>query len=186
MTAPALLAVVKKNLIGFGCGLLSVILGTLIYFRSERTGEAGALLQQKTDEGEKILATVKNGALLKEQLNTLTAASRDLNQHLLHAGELAKNLQYFYRLEAETGVKLLDIHQGVVAPPPKTGPKPLFSPIPYSLTVQGEYRQVLDLLGCLETGAHFVRFNSFTCSRSTQAETSALTVSLSLELLGLP
>ena len=186
MTTPDLTGLLKKNLIGFGGGLLSVILGVMIYLRSENAGENQSLLQQTTAEGEKILATVKNGASLNEQLHALTAAAHELDQHCLHAGELAKNLQYFYRLEAETGVKLTDIHQGGIAPQPKTGPKRLFTPIPYTLTVQGSYRQVIDLLGHLETGTHFFRFNSFVCSRAAEAQTDTLALNLSFELLGLP
>jgi hypothetical protein len=56
--------------------------------------------------------------------------------------------------------------------------------------VEGNYRQILDFVGRLESGRHFYRLVSATLIRRTERDASGtgflLNLTLNLELLGLP
>ena len=62
-------------------------------------------------EGEILMKNLVNGSGLKEHVETITEKSAELESRLVRPAELAKNLQYFYRLEGETGAKLGELRQ---------------------------------------------------------------------------
>ena len=125
ITNQQLLAAVKAQPIGFGCGALAVVLGLAIYFRGGLLPEAEGLLDQNATLGERIDANLKNGVQLTEQLAAITAARKQIEARLVRPDELAKNQQFFYKLEAETGIKLIDLRQNQVpaAKPGARGPR---------------------------------------------------------------
>jgi hypothetical protein len=185
MSNEQLIALLKKNPISVGCGLLSLLIAVAIYFRSDLVPEAAKLLEQKTAEGERLNANVTNAAQLPEQLAAITEARSDIEKRLVRASELAKNLQYFYRLEAETGAKLLTLRQNPV-PTPKPGAKPALLGIGYTVSFQGPYFTVMEFLRRLESGTHFCRVTQASIGITGNNRTGPLTVSASLELLGQP
>jgi hypothetical protein len=185
MSNEQLIAFIKKNPVSVVCGLLSLLIGVAIYFRIDLVPEAAKLLEQKIAEGERLNANVKNAAQLPEQLATITDARTEIEKRLVRASELAKNLQYFYRLEAETGAKLLTLRQNPV-PATKPGAKPALIGIGYSVSFQGPYFTVMEFLRRLESGAHFCRVTQAGVSIAGNNRAGPLTVSVSLELLGQP
>jgi Tfp pilus assembly protein PilO len=191
MTSADLLAMIKKQPLGFACGLLCLICAGLLYFRGGKIAENRAAFETKSAEATRILANVRNSEKLADQVVEIQALSKEMESRLVRAGQLAVNLQYFYKLEAETEVKLLDVRQGVM---PKAG-KTLYTGIPFNVSVQGSFRQVLAFLQKLENGPHFCRFSSVNytklasvaASRSSGGgDLSAITLSINLELLGVP
>ena len=128
-------------------------------------------------------------ARVYEQVVDIQAFSNEMDSRMIHAGQLAVNQQYFYKLEAETEVKMTDMRQN----PPSRNTKAQgsqYMAIPFNVTVQGSFKQSLAFLQRLETGPHFCRFNgvSFTKSGSSAvgADPTGMTMSLNLELLGTP
>lgn len=185
MTGPQLIALVKKNPISFGCGFLSLLLIGGIYFRSGGIPQATADVEQKSAEGERLASNIKNSAQLNEQFANLAASGKEIEARLVRAGDLAKNLQYFYKLESDTGTKLVDIHQN----PPQAnakGPKTAFAGVGYSLTLQGDYAALVDFLRRLENGAHYCRVMSASLSNNAQDRTGGMKMNLGIELLGTP
>jgi Tfp pilus assembly protein PilO len=190
MTTADLLAMLKKQPVGVACGLISLICAALLYFRSDKIDEYRAENEAKSAEATKILANVRNSEKLAAQVTEIQALSKELDGRLIHAGQLAANLQYFYKLEAETEVKLIDVRQGN---PPKAG-KTLYTAIPFSVAVQGSFKQVMAFLQKLENGPHFCHFTSVNFGRSVAsseagkagADATGTTLSLNLELLGVP
>lgn len=190
ITSKDLVAVVKKNPVAIGCGALSLILLAGSYLRSSRAGELSDQLKQKEQEGQAILDDIRNGANLAEQYDSLTATTKELDSRLVRGSERARNQQYFYRLESDTGVKEISLQPGGVAGPPLHGPKPIYTSIGYSVTVQGDIHQILNFMTGLESGQHFVRLTSATVTRegnrTSAAATAAVNLTLNLEFLGLP
>jgi Tfp pilus assembly protein PilO len=188
MTSADLIAGFKKQPVAFVCGALCVVLGALIYLRSDQIEENRVAYEAKAAEATKILANVRNSENLTKQVAEMNTMTADLEGRLVHAGNLAVNLQYFYKLEAENGVKLVDVRQGN---PPKPGKSPYVG-IPYNVNLQGPFKQVVAFLGKLETGPHFCRFNTVTFSKggglvdSPTASGAPITASITLELLGEP
>jgi hypothetical protein len=192
ITTKNLVAFLKKHPVAIGCGVVSVLLLAGVYFRGSKAGELAVLVKQKEEEGQRILDTIRGGANLPEQFETLAAATKELEARLVRGTERARNQQYFYRIESETGVKevsLQPITPAALTPAQQRQPKTLYAGIGYTVSVQGSYRQILDFVGRLESGSHFYRMVSGSVSRPGQRgatdATNTLTLTLSLELLGL-
>jgi hypothetical protein len=182
MTGADITALIKKHPIGIGCGVLSLLLAAGIYYRSGEGPDAEDKLTQMTDEGERYAANLKNATQLKEQFEALVVANKEIDRRLFHAGQNLTNYQYFYQLQSESGVKLTVLNQNTAAAVKPSG-KNAFTPIGFSVTVQGSLAQLLDFLRRLESGAHYCRVLTATCASSP---TGSLTLTLSLEVLGLP
>ncbi|MBI3887257.1 MAG: hypothetical protein HY302_16250 [Opitutae bacterium] len=188
MTGADLIAAIKRQPIGFVCGLVCLVCGLLLYYTAGDIDAQQLAYDQKAAEVARIEANLRNSDKLREQAAAMLAAAKELEARLMRAGQLAINQQYFYRLEEETGVKLLDLRQNSPAAP-KTGAKSgLYVGVPYNLTIQGSFPQVLAFLRRLETGRHFSRFNtvSFNKASGSEAAGDSLTVTLAVDLLGLP
>ncbi len=180
----------KKRPVAIGCGVLSLVLLAGSYLRSSRVGELGDLLKQKEEEGQKILDNIGNGSGLAKQYESLTATTKDLESRLVRSSERARNQQYFYRIESDTGVKEVNLQPVQAGATAQKGPKTLYTGVGYTISVKGDFRQILDFLGHLENGQHFFRLSSATVSREGQRggpdASNAITLTLNLELLGLP
>lgn len=185
MSNAELVALVKKNPVSFGCGAVSVLLAVAIYFRSDAIPEAETLLAQKTAEAERLTLNVQYSAQLKEQVDTLTVATADIDGRAVRASQLGNNTQYFYRIERDTGVKIVDLRQttpAVVAKPAKGS----FIPVAFSVTAQGTLKQILEFLRQVENGAHFSRVLTASVAGNATQRNSPLTLSFTVELLGVP
>ena len=184
MTNAELFAFVRKNPISLGCSVFALALVGAIYFRSSEIPDSEAALTQKSAEGERLAANLKNAVQLQEHLDALVVANKVVDSRIVRASQFAKNLQYFYKLETETGVKLVTDPR--ISPPlAKKDPKASYVSIPCNLSVQGNMTQLLGFLRRLESVTHYARVQnvSFTSSADRNA---LLSMSINLELLGLP
>lgn len=185
-----IVAFLKKYPVAIGCGVLSVLLLAGSYIRNSRASELVTLMRQKEEEGQKILDNIRNGTNLPEQFETLSAATKGLEARLVRAPERARNQQYFYRVESDTGVKELSLQPNPSSPAQQRGSKTLYTGISYTIAVQGDYRQILFFVGRLESGPHFYRLISASLSRPGPRggpnSSPTISLSLTLELLGLP
>lgn len=181
----------KKYPLAIGCGTLSVILLAGLFLRGSRAGDLAAQLKQKEQDGQRILDNVRDGTNLAEQVETLAAAVRGLESRLVRGSERAANQQYFYQLESETGVKEISLQPASTAPADRRrGPKTLYTGVGFAISVQGDYRQILNLIGRLESGPHFYRLVRASVIHNKASGSNrgggTITLSLTLELLGLP
>ncbi|HRI81275.1 MAG TPA: hypothetical protein PLF88_02480 [Opitutaceae bacterium] len=184
-----LLALLKKNPLVTGVVVLSLLLVGAIYFRLDAMPEANAALEAKSAEGRRLAENIKNSAQLTEQLAAVTEANKEITSRLVRVGQLANNLQYFYRLEADTGIKLLDLRQVTQSRAPANAAK---FPVTFSVSVQGSYPQVFDFLRRLESGSHYCRVMTANLVPADDAGGASLLrpnsarLTLNLELLGQP
>jgi len=186
MTNPQLVAALKKHPISIGCGLLSLVLAVTIYFRGSVIPETEAELAQKSVEGERCDANIKNAKQLKEQLDALVAANQEINSRLVRAPQVGTNTQFFYKLEGETGVKLIDLRQSQLGAGAKVVGKNAFVPIGFTLAVQGQFPELLRLLRELESGARYCRILTASCGAAPADRSAPLSLTLNLEILGQP
>jgi Tfp pilus assembly protein PilO len=185
MNASTIVAAIKKYPIGFTCGAIGLICAVLIYFTSSTIDSKQAEYETKAAEAAKILANVRNSNGLEKEVAEIQALTKEMDSRLVHAGQLAVNLQYFYKLEAENEVKLGDVRQNAVSP--TRAAKNLYIGVPYNVNVTGGYKQVMAFLYRLEAGRHFCRFNTVGISKSPGGiPADAMSLSLSIELLGTP
>lgn len=185
MTNQELIALIKKNPIPVACGVILVAVGIGFYFRSGDFPAAEAELAEKSAAAEKYSLNIKYAAQLKEQFEALTQANKNVDGRLVRASQQGINTQYFYKLERETGVKLMSFGQPPT-PPSVKGAKSAYTPVSFNVSVQGTMPQILDFLRQLEGGTHFVRVMTATCSTNTAVRQGPITLTLSLQMLGLP
>jgi len=190
MGTDQLVSLLKANPISVGCGALALALGAGIYFRGANVPESEALLDQRASLGERIDANLNNGAQLADQYAAIVAARQQIEARLIHADELAKNLQFFYKLEAETGTKLVDLRQNqLAAGKPGAKARSSYVAVGFAVAVRGDYVRLLDFLRRLESSQRFCRVMAVTVgvSGSTDKDRgNELTLNLGLELLGQP
>jgi hypothetical protein len=186
MTNEELLAFLRKNVISVTCVAVSIAIGFVLYYGSDDLPEAEKVLAARTQEGELLAANIEDAHDLKEQYAVLVAANNAIADRTIRVGQLAENMQYFYRLESETGTKLSDPRQLPWNPPGKNAPKTNFTPVGFALTAQGEYAQLLDLLKRLENGEHYCRVVTLNMRPQTELRGGPLLMSMSLDLLGTP
>jgi hypothetical protein len=191
MAAEQFISSLKANPVSVACGALSLALALGIYFRNDMVPESETLLDQQASLGERINANILNGAELADQFASISASRQQIEARLIHPDELAKNLQFFYKLEADTGTKLIDLRQNQLpaGKPGAGGSKSPYIGVGYAVAVRGEYTRLLDFLRRLESGQRFCRIMTanITMSGSTEKDRgNELTLNLGLELLGQP
>ncbi len=179
MTTADLVVQIKKHPVGVGCGLVSIVCGVLLYLRSGNIAASQAELETSTQQATSMIANVRNANGLPEQVKDIQALSKEMEARLMKAGQLAVNLQYFYKLETENEVKLVDVRQNAT---PRNA-KDQYLGVPFTVTVQGSFASVMNFLNRLYNGRHFCRIVSATFTKSAGTD---MTLSLNLELLGQP
>jgi Tfp pilus assembly protein PilE len=184
MTNEEFYAFAKKNPVTVVCAVITVLAVVGIYFRSGDFPEAEADLAQKSAAAERYALNIKYSAQLKEQLDAAVAANKQIEGRLTRASQQGINTQYFYKLQRETGVKLVSFAQAPTAPAKAT--KSAYIPVAFNVSVQGSFPQILDFLRQLESGTHYVRVLTANCASNITARSSPLTLTLTLEMLGLP
>jgi len=188
MTGADITASLKKHPLSVICGLVTVICAVLLYYRADNITASQTELEARTAEANKMIANVRNSTGLPEQVAEIQNQRKELEGRLLKPGQLAVNLQYFYKLEAETEVKLSgDVRQGVAA---KTGKS--YIGVPFAVSVQGTFPQVVNFINRLQNGRHLCRVTSATLNKSGGSDSGAasaerdMLLSINLELLGQP
>jgi hypothetical protein len=159
-----------------------VVAGLLsFYFRSGLLDESAAKLEERSKELKKIKANIAASSQLDEQLEVLTNANAKFQTTAMRVSELAKNPQFFYNFEAKTGVTLTDVKQIVTSAPAKL-PADSYFVIPFNITAEGDFKQLLTFVRNLEYGENVCRITSASLSPSLN---SKLMLSFNIEVLGL-
>ena len=183
-----LIAFIKKNPIGVGCGVLSLALAVTIYYRADLIPAAVTELNEKGALSDRYAANLKYGKDLPEQFQQFTEDNKTINSRLISASDILANQQYFYNLETVTGTKIGQTPLTTAAQ--ARAAKTTFVPIGFNLNVTGTYPQLLDFLGRLENGLHFSRVLNARFSKASGAAGAGnpdlLTLTLTLDLLGQP
>tara|TARA_R110002050_G_scaffold21431_4_gene59345 strand:- start:63 stop:641 length:579 start_codon:yes stop_codon:yes gene_type:complete len=164
LTSQDIVTAFKKHPVGFSCGLVAVLLAIGLYVRSGTIPELETTLEERTAVGEKGQNNIKNSALLDEQLAAMEGAVAQINARAIDRSALADNLQYFYQLEAEYGIKIVELRPESVS---VSKTQATYVEAPFVLGAQGTYRQLLTLLRAIEKGRRFARVDTARFSPSS-------------------
>lgn len=189
MTGADLSALAKKHPISVTCLLVVLVCGVTLYFRADAITVSQAEYEAKSSEAGKMITNIKNAPGLEEQTAELQALGKELDGRLIKAGQLAVNLQYFYKLEADYGVKFLDVRQVASARTGRPATQTIFTPVPFTVTAEGPYDQLVKFLGALQNGRHLCRINAAVFSKGNAPagpNGPVMSLALNLELLGQP
>ena len=189
------LKLLKRRAFAAVCIVLTVGLLVAYFMRLDLLDDTRNKIDTLQKEAGNMKRNLRNAVGLQEQLADLKVLLSIVDARLVRPEELASNLQYFYRLESATGVKILLLRQ-ISAPTPSgasggsPSSKPSYGPVSYSVIVEGSFPQVMSFLTQLERGPHFNRTLSFTAQRGatdspTGIRTGTVVVNLNVELLGL-
>ena len=85
MTAADITASFKKQPVGFACGLLCLVLGGLLYLRSDVIDADQADYDTKSAQAAKIVANVSASKNLAEQVKEVQSATKEMEGRLLQA-----------------------------------------------------------------------------------------------------
>jgi Tfp pilus assembly protein PilO len=154
----------------------------VLYFRIDVVPDLKARLGEVQDQRVQVDLNVVAGATLGDHLAEMRERFAALDARVVQPSELATNMNYFYQLESDTGVSLIDLRQNVTAEKP--APKTQLVGIGYSISLAGSYAQVIGYLNELETGTRLYRLRNFNIQRGRELNQSAVTLGLNLELLG--
>jgi Tfp pilus assembly protein PilO len=169
---------VKKYPILVVCVALSILFAGVLYARSGMGAEQQAELDRLVSEGKVYRTNLSNAAQLQEQLDFLIKANQAVKARALNPDGLAENLQYFYRLESEVGIKYRDLRPG---PKVAAAKDATYVPISYTVNIEGSYAQVITFLKHLEQGAYFCRITSGSASGTGDSASA----NINLDLLGI-
>lgn len=175
-------AYLKRYPIPFLSGVIIVAALLTAYLRLNVNTELEGRYQTVSAEGEVVMRNIVNGSGLKENVELIQTRSKELESRLVRPAELAKNLQYFYRLEGETGGKLGELRQVPQAGLPKA--ENSFQPVQYSLVVTADFPVLMDYMHRLEEGPAFYRMNNFSLQHSRESARRMLVIAMNIELLG--
>jgi len=185
MNTDSIKALFRKYPTGFIASSVAIVVLGLFFYRHEALAEMQAEVEQSTSDGQRQATNVNYASMLDPQLQAMEVANTNVASRLINPNDLANNLQYFYKLESEAGVKLLNTPQP--ASQNIKAAKGLYVPVQYTVSVQGSYSQVLTFLRKLEQGVYYCRVKSAVCSQAQQANEKApaeVVLSLTVELLG--
>lgn len=179
---------IRKNPVLVGSIVLVLLLSTYYGFRYGATAEAEEQLVTVSDEADRLALNLKNSSQLPEQMAAIDEAMVQINSKVMQSSALAINLQFFYKVVSDTGTKLIELRQGSIVPTTKKDGG--FIPVPFVVSVQGEYPKVMAFLQSLESGAYITRIATITMapvpgnSLYEDSGTEMITLSVNLEVLG--
>lgn len=174
----------KKQPFAWSAGLLAIVLAAVAINRAPSVEERTEELDSLTRQGGQFQNNITASALLDDQLAELRTLVEGVEQRLIRPSELALNLQYFYRLESDTGTLLVDLRPGNL-PARATGPNaPAYIQVPFTVGVQGRFEQLVLFLRKLERGPHFIRVTSINLAPVQPANPEVLNMTLTLQILG--
>lgn len=188
MNATALSDLFKKYLLASILVGVSIILLGAIIFRSSEIPAREQAVEEKTAEGQRLQANITNSALLHEHVDELARVNKELSQQLVNPNQLGENLQFFYRIEAATGAKIVDVRQ-TYSPQTVKGQKGSFVGISYTVSIQGDFRTVLNFVRKIEKSNRISRIMSASFGQSANGERAGVEIvsmNLNIELLGSP
>jgi hypothetical protein len=180
--------ILKRYPIAIAGVVVSLIALGGYFVRGNRVADLNDQLNDVEARAQKILNEVHDAARLPEQYATLAAATKELDSRLMRGTDRATNQAYFYELEMQTGVKEINLQPS--GPDLYKSAGGLYERIGYAITITGDYRQILDFIGRLESGRYFCHIVNASLIRlnnsSAPAAGSTVSLTINAELLGLP
>jgi hypothetical protein len=172
-------------------GVISLILVIAILIRNPQVSSLRETNEQREREWATIRTNHERSADLEIEVEKLRSFSEEVNRRLISADTIANNYDYFYRIERQTGVRIVNIQQLPVA----AARRPQYLPelndydlVPFNLTFQGGFDVTMTFLQGIERGFHLIRIESISINRDEgpgiTASQRTITTRIEMNILG--
>ncbi|HEU5078199.1 MAG TPA: hypothetical protein VFT72_03260 [Opitutaceae bacterium] len=167
-------------------GIVAILASSAGFWRSLSRDEFQSLVASKQNEATRLTDNIRYGQKLDAQYTQLLELNKELSLRLTAPDDLASNQQYFYKIAAATGAKISDLRQVALPKKKKNAAPTLFAPVPYLITVNGTFTQVLSFLRNVEAGTRLGRITAGNLSTPTAKDgvPTELTMSITAEFVG--
>jgi Tfp pilus assembly protein PilO len=135
----------------------------------------GILHHQRQLEGEAVLATLRSGSQMKQELALVRQTNALIDANLTSDIDLEETLQYFFKMQDSTKAHLEPHALNV-----PTDNNPSFKRVPFALKATGTYQQVTAFIYAIETGPRLSNITYFALRRKGDL----VILDINLELLG--
>jgi len=189
MNPQVIIAKIKQYPIAVGGVVFILVIGAAFFLRKSKTPELEGQREKLENQWNAMQINTGQSSEIAQDMEKVSEYSTEVNSRLMVRDAKALNQQYFYELEEQTGLTLSLLSQSDTPPPlrPKPG-KPnitLYSPIEFSVNVEGTFSEVLDFLYRLEHGKYFTRIEGFaTSSTGVSDDDDLIQISLKMDILG--
>lgn len=139
-------AVLKKRPVLAGAVAGIVALAALVYFRSGEIPAQQARIDELRKTRSGLQANITNSAQIARQLEELKKLNEQIAAAAIKPAELARNQQFFYQLESDLGIKLIDVQQSGGGARPNTR----FTTLTFTVNLGGDYEKVLAFMRQME------------------------------------
>lgn len=181
MTGADLMEKIRRFPVPVISGAIVIVCLLAYYFRIDLITRLDAEQNDVLNQRDQVDLNLVAGGNLAEHMTEMRAQFAALEARVVQPSELANNLNYFYQLESNTSVGLVELKQN--AGSDKPAPKKTLGGIGYSVSMGGNFKQMVSVFNELENGSRIYRLRSFNLERGREGQ-SAVQLSLSLELLG--
>lgn len=194
MNLNAIIAWIRQYPVVFAFGMLSLILLVVILFRRPLVQELEQRNVRMDTEWTQMRTNVERSANLADDVDRISRYAEEVQSRLISVESVAINLDYFYRIERQLGVRILrDNQQMQVAETGARRPAHIpelrdFELVPFQITLQGSFAATMSFLQGIERGTSIVRVDSISISRdegpaATQGR-DTVTTRLEIQVLG--
>jgi len=185
--------VFKRYPIAISAGGAFIIFAALAFIRSGSVDDLRSELSSRESEAARLADNVHNGQRLPAQLDEMEGLTRQISDRLSVPTDVAGNQQYFYKLEADSGVKLADLHQMPTGAKSAKTKYTQYSVVSYSTTVLGDFAHLVSFLRSLESGQKLsavtgadIMLSPTTKTQDDPGPSALLQMNLSVQLLATP
>lgn len=162
------------------CGLVVFVLILAFYFRGASAVGVQSQLDERNKHYRDLKANVASSVKLDEDLRRLVEYNKKIADGALRVGDIVQNLQFFYKIESETGVKLVDLRQQVVPPLSKGASPSSYVGVGFSLSIEGDYEKIILFCDALKHSSALAKIANFSISKSERG----LVANMAVQLVG--
>jgi Tfp pilus assembly protein PilO len=174
------IAVARRNPLSVLCASVCIICGLICWYIHGNMKWLDLEHKQLAQEGELAVASLISGPSVRQELAASREVTRRIDDNLVVEDNLAENLWYFYKIEQQTKVHILEMRPLNAL---LSDSRSLFKRIPFSIRASGTYEQTAGFLHAIETGPRLANVTSLNYRRSEPGSLSVI-LDMNVELLG--
>jgi hypothetical protein len=179
------LSLLRRHPLATICGGIALVVLGAFVFRYSSLDDAKELLAQQQGKAESIHRNIRNATELPEHLAALQSGVTRLEEKLMRSGDVAAYQQFFFKLETDSGVKIVRLQPTATSRPGQGKQAGTYLPLGFDITVEGTFPDVVRFSRNLESSARYFRLGSFSVRRGGgTGQSNIVTLIMGLELLG--